>query len=131
MGNRITRESMNLIIEELLDIAATNCREKIKAARFEKVLVDQGLAEVIEEPETVPESIEPDRRRNGFRIIEKYVQIHSLDDATDEETVCALYPRAAQNVSGKKNDTKMLEAEKDALSGKCKLLVWRKIEIKE
>lgn len=131
MGNRITRESMDLIIEELLDIAATNCREKIKAARFEKILVDQGLAEVIEEPKTVPESVEPDRCRNGSRTVEKYAHIHSLDEAADEETVCALYPRAAQNVSGKKNDAKMLEAEKDALNGKCKLLVWRKVEIKE
>lgn len=131
MKNKIARESMDLIIEELLDIAASNCREKVKAARFERVLVDQGLVEIIEEPENGQKNCEEEAHKKDCRIIEKYVQIYSLDEATDEETVCALYPRPSQNISGTKNDPEILEAEKDALGGTCKLLVWRKVKIKE
>lgn len=129
MRNRITRESMDLIIEELLDVAVSNCREKVKAARFEKILIDQGLAEIIDKPEADLKDFGSESQRDRSRTIEKYVQIYSLDEATNEETVCVLYPRAAQNISGKKNDPQILEKEKDVLSGKCKLLVWRKVKI--
>lgn len=131
MSNKITRESMDLIIEKLLDIAASNCREKVKAAQFEKVLINQGLVEIIEESKTDQENFETEFCEEDYRIVEKYVQIYSLDEATDEETVCAFYPRATKNVSGKKNDPQILEAEKDALGGACKLLVWRTVKISE
>ena len=59
--------------------------------------------------------------------MEKYIKIDNLSDAMDNETVCACYPCSAKNISGKKNEERMLKAEKDAHEGKCKLLVWRAI----
>lgn len=59
--------------------------------------------------------------------MEKYVQIYSLDEAMENEKVCALYPRPSQNVSGRKYEETMVKAEQDAKEGKCELLVWRKI----
>lgn len=59
--------------------------------------------------------------------MEKYIQIDNLNEAMENETVCALYPYPVKNISGKKNEACMLKAEKEAHEGKCKLLVWRTI----
>ena len=59
--------------------------------------------------------------------MEKYVQIKGLNEARDGETVCASYPNSIKNVSGLKQAPQMLAAEQDAICGKCKLLVWRKV----
>ena len=59
--------------------------------------------------------------------MEKYIQIYSLSEAMDNETVCACYPHPQKNISGRKNEERMLNAEKEAKEGKCKLLVWRTI----
>lgn len=59
--------------------------------------------------------------------MEKYIQIYSLSEAMDNETVCACYPHPSKNISGRKNEERMLNAEKEAKEGKCKLLVWRTI----
>ena len=60
--------------------------------------------------------------------MEKYIQIYKLSEATEDETVCAYYPEPCKNVSGKINAECMLKAEKDAMEGKCKLLVWRTVD---
>lgn len=60
--------------------------------------------------------------------MEKYIQINNLDEATENETVCACYPCPTKNVSGRKHEECILRAEQEAREGKCKLLVWRKIE---
>ena len=57
--------------------------------------------------------------------MEKYVRIYKLSEATEDEIVCGCYPESYKNVSGKRNEECMLKAEKDAIEGKCKLLVWR------
>ena len=57
----------------------------------------------------------------------KYVELTSLEEAGPNENVCASYPSPIKNVSGKKNDEKMLAAQEDAKAGKCRLLVWRKV----
>lgn len=57
--------------------------------------------------------------------MEKYVQIYELSEAAEDEIVCGCYPEPYKNVSGKRNEERMLKAEKDAKEGKCKLLVWR------
>ena len=63
--------------------------------------------------------------------MEKYVQIYELNEATDDETICAYYPEPSKNVSGKKNTECMKIAEKEAMEGKCKLLVWRTVPDKQ
>lgn len=63
--------------------------------------------------------------------VEKYVQITNLKEANRNETICASYPNPSKNVSGKKTDEKMKIASKDAKQGKCRLLVWREVEIEE
>lgn len=60
--------------------------------------------------------------------MEKYVQIYKLSEATEDEIVCGYYPEPYKNVSGKRNEKCMLKAEKDAMEGKCKLLVWRTVD---
>lgn len=60
--------------------------------------------------------------------IEKYVEIKNLSEAGDDEKVVASYPRPIMNRSGKKTEEYMIKAEKDAAEGKCRLLVWRKVE---
>ena len=61
--------------------------------------------------------------------IEKYVQIKTLRHAKKDEIVCACYPKPIKNVSGKKHETKIQVAAIDAKDGKCKLFVWREVEI--
>lgn len=68
-----------------------------------------------------------ERIRVEVKEIEKYIQIYELSEATENETVCACYPESCKNVSGKINAECMLKAEKDAMEGKCKLLVWRTV----
>lgn len=60
--------------------------------------------------------------------MEKYIQINALSEATDDEIVCACYPQPSKNLSGRKNSSCILEAEKDAMDGKCKLFVWRSLD---
>lgn len=48
--NAITRESMDIIIEEIMNVMdADYLSEESKGAEIERVLVDNGLAMVIEE----------------------------------------------------------------------------------
>ena len=60
--------------------------------------------------------------------MEKYIRINELNEAEDNEEICALYPSPDENRSGYKTDEHMINAEKDAKEGKCKLLVWRKVD---
>ena len=59
----------------------------------------------------------------------KYVEIKSLKEAKKDEEVCACYPTPGLNVAGKKNEPKIKEAVKDAKAGKCRLLIWREVEV--
>lgn len=48
--NAITRESMNMIVEEIMDVMNTEwLTEDSKPMEIERVLVDNGLAVVIED----------------------------------------------------------------------------------
>ena len=58
----------------------------------------------------------------------KYVTIKSLEEAKEDEEVCAYYEDPRNNVAGKKTEEKMKIAEEEAKEGKCKLLVWRECE---
>ena len=60
-------------------------------------------------------------------VIEKYIEIKTLEEARDGETIIASYPKQYLNVSGYKDEPKMKEHEESARMGKCKLLVWRKV----
>lgn len=60
--------------------------------------------------------------------IERYVEIKNLDEAGDDEIVCAHYPSPMKNTCGKKTGQNMIKAEKEATEGKCRLLVWRRVE---
>lgn len=60
-------------------------------------------------------------------LIEKYVEIKTLEEARDNEKIVASYPKQYLNVSGYKNEPKMKECEENARLGRCKLLVWRKV----
>lgn len=64
-----------------------------------------------------------------MRTVEKYVRIYTLRQAKKGENVCAYYPHPVQNTCGRKDEPHMLKAEQDAKDGKCKLLVWRKVEV--
>lgn len=59
---------------------------------------------------------------------EKYVEIKTLEEASDDEKIVASYPTPYLNASGKKDDPKMKKYEDDAALGKCRLLVWRKVD---
>lgn len=61
-------------------------------------------------------------------LIEKYVEIKTLDEAGDGERIVASYPTPYLNACGKKDDPKMQKYEEDARFGKCRLLVWRKVD---
>lgn len=58
----------------------------------------------------------------------KYVTIRSLEEAKEDEEVCAYYEDPRNNVAGKKTEEKMKIAEEEAKEGKCKLMVWRECE---
>ena len=50
MINRITRESMDMIVEEIMDVMSADwLTEGSKPMEIERVLVDNGLAVVVEE----------------------------------------------------------------------------------
>ena len=50
MINRITRESMHMIVEEIMDVMSADwLTEGSKPMEIERVLVDNGLAVVVEE----------------------------------------------------------------------------------
>lgn len=52
MINRITRESMDMIVEEIMDVMSADwLTEGSKPMEIERVLVDNGLAIVIDEEE--------------------------------------------------------------------------------
>lgn len=55
----------------------------------------------------------------------RYIQIKSLEQAEENEEVCAVYENPMKNTSGMKNSAEMKAAEKDAKDGKCELVVWR------
>lgn len=59
--------------------------------------------------------------------MEKYIQIKKLSEVAENETICAFYPHPVKNVLGKRNEERMIKAEKDAKEGKCKLYVWRSV----
>ena len=60
--------------------------------------------------------------------MEKYIEIKNLDEAEADEVICASYPKPYKNVSGSKDDDKIIIAAKDAEKGKCRLLVWRNVK---
>ena len=59
--------------------------------------------------------------------MEKYIEIKTLKEANPNEEICAVYQNPNYNIAGKQNDEKLINAEKDAVQGKCKLYVWREI----
>ena len=61
-------------------------------------------------------------------MVEKYVEIKSLDEAAETETVYVAYPDSIKNTAGTKKSEKVLNALKDAKEGKCRLLVKRMVE---
>ena len=55
----------------------------------------------------------------------RYIQIENLEQAEENEEICAVYENPMKNTSGMKNSAEMKAAEKDAKDGKCELVVWR------
>lgn len=66
-----------------------------------------------------------------MRKIWKYVKLNRLGAAKKDEIVNACYPNPAKNVNGKKDSPQIIAAAQDAKEGKCKLLVWREVEISD
>lgn len=70
-----------------------------------------------------------DEMKTLFRLdAAKYIeQLNKLSEATECETVYAVYPNPSKNVYGNRKERCMKKAEKDAMKGKCMLLVRRTI----
>ncbi len=61
--------------------------------------------------------------------IQKYIEIKDLSEARDDEYICVMFADSSKNYTGKKTDELMKSAIADAKLGKCKLLVWREVDV--
>ena len=64
--------------------------------------------------------------------MEKYIEIHSLDEARPDEIINAHHERISENFSFTMDEAeKAQEALSEVADGKCRLLVWRDVSDEE
>ncbi len=66
-----------------------------------------------------------------MRKIWKYVRLASIRQVKKDETICFYYPHPCNNFTARKEEEEAKRGASDAKAGKCKILVWREVEVED